>query len=322
MKRNRWMCSIFGVALLVGGGTGWGQEAAPIPPQLPGPVVMERRVVYGNQEGSFIAREAGIELLGFEGLHSGKVVKGAPFSAIAVSESTQTLADGTHIARKTETAVYRDGEGRVRKEVKLPAIGPFATAGEHTFVEISDPVAGTEYVLEPDHKVARKMTRVELGRNGENVMYREARPKAEGNAKTESLGAPSDGGSAGAVMTRKFQGKGEANGTTESLGTQSFGGVSAEGTRVTHTIAAGEIGNDKPISIVSERWYSPDLQLVVMSKRTDPRFGDSTYTLTNIQRQEPAAALFTVPADYSVKEGGPERRMRRTGPPAPPPPGE
>ena len=89
----------------------------------------------------------------------------------------------------------------------------------------------------------------------------------------------------------------------ESLGTQMVNGVNAEGTRVTHTIAAGEIGNDKPITVVSERWYSPDLQTVVKSSRTDPRFGTTTFSLTNIQKAEPAAALFTVPADYTVKEG-------------------
>jgi hypothetical protein len=95
-------------------------------------------------------------------------------------------------------------------------------------------------------------------------------------------------------------------------------GVNAEGTRYTRTIAAGEIGNDKPIVIVSERWYSPDLEMVVMSKRSDPRFGSSTYTLSNIQRQEPAASLFTVPSDYTMKEGGPGRRGHKLHGAAPP----
>jgi hypothetical protein len=102
----------------------------------------------------------------------------------------------------------------------------------------------------------------------------------------------------------------EASGAlkTESLGTQVVNGVNADGTRTTHTIAAGEIGNDKPIQVVSERWYSPDLQTVVKSTRSDPRFGTTTFSLTNIQKAEPAAALFTVPADYTVKAGGPGHR--------------
>jgi hypothetical protein len=131
-----------------------------------------------------------------------------------------------------------------------------------------------------------------------------------------------DGGLKGKIVYRESKGKAEANVKTESLGTQNVNGINAEGTRYTHTIAAGEIGNDKPISIVSERWYSPDLQIVLMSKRSDPRFGDATYTLTNIERQEPAATLFVVPSDYAVKEGGPERRVRKPEPPAVPPPGE
>lgn len=318
-KCNNWMCSILGVALLVSGGMAWGQEAAPAPvpapPQAPG-LVMTQRIF---EEGDFVARWEGIELLGSGALHDGKVVKGAPFSAIAVSESTQTLADGNHITRKTETTVYRDGEGRVRKEVTLPAIGPFATAGGHTFVEISDPVAGTEYVLEPDHKIARKMSRREL--EGGRVTYREFGPKGEANAKTESLSTQSEGGPRGAIVTRKLKGKAEDKAKVESLGTQTVNGISAEGTRFTHTIAAGEIGNDQPINIVSERWYSPDLQIVVMSKRSDPRFGDTSYTVTNIQRHEPGAAFFAVPADYTVKEGGPGvqmKRLERVAPPAPP----
>ena len=134
---------------------------------------------------------------------------------------------------------------------------------------------------------------------------------------------------------QKHMAKEEASGEVqkESLGTQSINGVNAEGTRITRTIPAGQIGNDKAIQIVFERWYSPDLQIVVKSTRIDPRFGTTTYTLTNVQRAEPAATLFTVPSDYTVKEGGPggPRNHHRgfTGaPPAggtadapPPPPG-
>jgi len=105
----------------------------------------------------------------------------------------------------------------------------------------------------------------------------------------------------------------------EDLGTQTINGVMATGTRYTHTIPAGQIGNEKPIVAVSERWYSNDLQIVVKSTRNDPRFGTSTYTVTNIQRTEPASALFTVPADYTVQAGGRGHRGRGVVPPPPPP---
>jgi hypothetical protein len=105
----------------------------------------------------------------------------------------------------------------------------------------------------------------------------------------------------------------------ESLGTKVINGVNAEGTRSTHTIATEEIGNSAPIQIVSERWYSADLQTVVQSTRKDPRFGTTTFSLSNIQKTEPAATLFAVPADYTVKAGGPGFG-HHGGPPAGVPP--
>ena len=106
-------------------------------------------------------------------------------------------------------------------------------------------------------------------------------------------------------------------GQTDDLGTQSINGISAQGTRHTRTIPAGEIGNEKPISIVVETWYSPDLQLLVMSKRSDPRFGETTYSLSNILRKEPDASLFSVPAGYTIEQAGPGQGLRRHAHPGP-----
>lgn len=233
-----------------------------------------------------------IELLGFGGLHGGKVVTGAPFSALATSETTQTLPDGNKITRKTQTTLYRDSQGRSRKEVTLPAIGPFAAQDQpKSFVILQDPVAGKSYVLEMDRKIARLLP---------------ARGKR---------GDPEDH-----LRFQKRAGQDDANVQKEDLGVQTINGVSAQGTRYTRTIPAGQIGNEKPITITSESWYSPDLQIVVMSKRSDPRFGDTTYQLTNIQRTEPAPSLFAVPEGYSVEAGPPRgRRGFRRDAPEPPP---
>jgi hypothetical protein len=225
--------------------------------------------------------------MGFEGLNPGRIVKGAPFSATASSETTQTLQDGNTIHRTTSSALYRDSQGRFRRDVTLSGFGPLQTSGKaRTMITIGDPVAGAHYLLDPEQKVAHKMTPPTGGKGGAS---------SNGNAQT---------------FQQKMQqrvAKEEASGEVkkESLGTQMFNGVNAEGTRITRTIPAGQIGNDKPIQIVFERWYSPDLQIVVKSTRTDPRFGTTSYVLTNVQRAEPAAALFTVPSDYTVKEGGP-----------------
>jgi hypothetical protein len=262
------------------------QDAAPLPPpmamlQVPGP------------EAGMIGER--IELLGFEGMHGGKVVTGVPFSAVAVSESTQTLADGNHIARKTETNLFRDSQGRFRKEVTLPAIGPLATSGPpKSFVFINDPVAGTNFILHPDRKTAETM----------GAGFGKMKELIKGNLEYHRHEAIADG------SVKK-----------EDLGTQTIAGVSAQGTRTTHTIPAGQIGNEKPITIVHEHWYSSDLQIVVMSKRSDPRFGNTTYTLTNIQRGEPAASLFAVPPEYTVTQGGPGHHgnvLFKQGPPPPP----
>jgi hypothetical protein len=256
-----------------------------------------------------------MELMGFEGLNPGKVVKGAPFSATASSETKQTLQDGSNIVRTTSSTLYRDSQGRSRREVTLSGFGPLQTSGKaRTMITIGDPVAGVHYMLDPVQKVAHKMT------------PKGAKGGAWANGNQQAF----------EQKMQKHMAKEEASGEVqkESLGTQSINGVNAEGTRITRTIPAGQIGNDKAIQIVFERWYSPDLQIVVKSTRSDPRFGTTTYTLTNVQRAEPAAALFTVPSDYTVKEGGPGGpRNHRHGfhgdaPPAggtadtpPPPPG-
>ena len=65
---------------------------------------------------------------------------------------------------------------------------------------------------------------------------------------------------------------------------------------------AGQIGNDKPLSIITEVWTSPDLKTVVYSKRSDPRMGDQTFQLTNIVRAEPDPSLFTVPSDFKISD--------------------
>jgi len=232
-----------------------------------------------------------MELLGFGGMHGGKVVTGAPFTGTAITESMHTLADGTKITNKTQVTLYRDSQGRFRKEVSMPPLGDLAEAQPHSFVVIQDPVAGKGYVLNPDKKVAHVMNNPERGKKGE-------RGGAPGGDLLEEPANP--------------------NVTKESLGTQTINGVSAQGTRLTRTIPAGKIGNDKPITITREVWYSPDLQMVVQSKHSDPRFGETTYSLTNVQRNEPAANLFTVPSDYSVKQGNEHRGMMRRGkmPPA------
>jgi len=233
-----------------------------------------------------------MDFLGVREVFEGKVVKGVPYKADAVTEVTQVLADGNKISRRTTSTVWRDSSGRTRRDATLAAVGPVMGHDMPRHVFIHDPVAGTTFVLEPDNRIARRMPAF-----GERMRHdgpdRPERPEGEGG--------PEHGAG---FFNQRVKGPGEEQ--TEKLGTQVIEGLEATGTRTTVTIAAGAIGNERPIEIVSERWYSPELQAVVLSTHRDPRFGDNTYRLTGIQRVEPDKSLFEVPADYTVKEGPPE----------------
>src|SRR6266699_6845857 len=155
MNHRLAMSLILGSMMAVSAGLARAQGAPPPPPP-------RGEVVYGSGPvGDFMPPPMGdrVELLGFEGMRGGKVVTGAPFSGVAVTESAQTLGDGNHITRKTQSNVFRDSQGRVRKEVTLSGFGALAASGEpKSFVVISDPVAKTNFVLHPDTKVAEQMS--------------------------------------------------------------------------------------------------------------------------------------------------------------------
>lgn len=103
---------------------------------------------------------------------------------------------------------------------------------------------------------------------------------------------------AGALGERKWAAKAE----TKDLGTREFSGVKATGVQRSYEIPAGEIGNRNPIVVSTETWTSPELQAVVYQKRSDPRSGEFVFRAESLKREEPAAALFTVPSDYTVKD--------------------
>ncbi len=275
-----------------------------------------------------------------------KVVTGAPYSADAVTESIQTMADGNRIIRNTSAKIFRDSAGRTRREQALKAVGPWSVSGDSpVMISISDPVSGVHYNLNPTTRIANKMmvqrvsgsggegtvsfvtsgasssaTRVKVeGESGGDhikwvtddnrtvILSDESADKAVAELKLKGEMKARAGAVAGTFATPAdavFAFSSDAEVNKESLGTQVVEGVLAEGTRVTFTIAAGKIGNERPIVTVNERWYSPELQAVVMSKNSDPRMGETTYRLTNIIRSEPDPGLFQVPADYTVRESG------------------
>lgn len=249
-----------------------------------GPAVVQERHVIVNHAGPIDA--TGMQEMIFraeEFSMDHKVVAGAPYSASAVTETTQTLADGNHIRHSTKSSVSRDSQGRTRREQSLNGLG-VGQAALPTLVFIQDPVAQTSYVLEADTKIAR----------------------------STSMGGKAMTPPAGSYQMKVMQKVKAPDVKSESLGAQSINGVRADGSRLTRTIAAGEMGNEKPIEVVTDTWYSSELQAVVRSKTSDPRVGETTFELQNVDRSEPSASLFTVPADYTVQEGkGPVTVMRR-----------
>lgn len=212
------------------------------------------------------------------GLHSGKIVTGAPYSATATSQFTQTLVGGNTIQRTRTALVARDSLGRTYEQETISG-GPLAQNGPTTITFISDPVAGYRYVLNPNTKVATR----------------------------HAIRTPSFGGNSN--RTALSNRPADANRVETDLSTQVINGITAQGKSITHTIPAGVIGNASPIVSTTETWYSPDLQVPVLVKWNDPRAGQSTYTLTNIVRAEPSATLFKVPSDYTIQDAPASRQF-------------
>jgi hypothetical protein len=239
-----------------------------------------------------------------------RITTGAPYSAEAVTESTQVLADGNRINRRSVTRVYRDSEGRTRRE-------EVNEAGTVVSVSIVDPVAHASYVLQPESRTAyrenaliamppvmrRKIEAAKEQADGETLDVIKRRQVSEGAAARVMPPPPPPPPSPG-LEARKLERVSAGTATHEDLGQQNIEGVVATGTRTINTIAAGAIGNLQPLKIVSEQWFSSDLRLLVMTKHSDPRTGETVYRLQSIVRAEPDRSLFTVPSDYTLKEAG------------------
>jgi len=205
------------------------------------------------------------------------------------------LSDGTEIATLESDRFYRDSEGRTRVEM--------ASQGRTVIV---DPVARVTVTLNENTKTARKMDMPPATEPRVGVAFSPAQvSKSVASTYTVTIGdstttvtVPADlviagrGGRAGRGNAENRQ--------HEELGVESLNGTLATHTRDTLTIPQGQIGNNRDIHVVNERWYSDDLQMLVKTVNADPRFGENTYELVNISRDEPDASMFQIPADYKL----------------------
>jgi hypothetical protein len=233
---------------------------------------------------------------------AGPPVLDAPYSATGTTEFTLTLGDGTHIKRESAYTIARDSLGRLRRE-----------SGDSIW--ISDPVAQVTHVLTPSTHAVAELPYSRMGRRGISPTMvnvgRGGRGGARGGDGT-AAGArgvnpshPSPalgrGDQIGSTVGDRRGGRGGRTGggaAPASLGHRTIEGLDVVGTRAVSVIPVGQIGNDREIDVTSERWYSDDLQIVVMSRTSDPRTGETTFQMTGIRRAEPSAALFIVPAGY------------------------
>jgi hypothetical protein len=241
-----------------------------------------------------------------------KPVTGAPYSGDIVVSSSQTLADGNHISRSETSHVYRDGQGRMRREQNgsiTVAVAGDRVSTRGTVVLIVDPVAGYSYSLDAEHKIA---WRTAIGATDKvMVQYNAASDEALAKLKAEKEqlaargrsggDAPAEGG--GDIARIKLE-RGIAMANLPPLEHATIDGLAVEGRKTSETIPAGKIGNELPITITNEEWTSTDLKVLVLTKHSDPRTGESTYHLTNVVRADPDPSLFIVPPDYTVKDTG------------------
>lgn len=304
-------------------------------------------VMVSAQQGTTPAPEAAARVVAELSRASSTAVKNAPFSADEVNESVQTLADGNRIVRSSTGKIYRNSEGRTRREMS----GGFGGVLGSTFslaptVSILDPVAGFRYSLDSTLKTAQQSLlqtaqdvhikaltdaqRAAIERNSAmdaaekakvveriQVELEKVRTAMPAIAAVPALPPVAVVTGQDALGTTTVMRAGPAPSSkydtrTEDLGAQTMEGVEVTGTRTTTTIPAGAIGNERPIEIVYEKWYSPELKVTVMSRHSDPRFGEQTYRLTNINRSEPDPSLFSVNG-YRVVNSSPKAAATFSG---------
>jgi len=236
-----------------------------------------------------------------------EVVKGKPYSADTTTETVQTLADGNRIVHRTVSKFYRDSDGRTRREQTFGNVDPEHPSPHEVKVFVDDPVSGLAFVLDPASKSADKVHRSREFLDERN---------AEDDGARIMIKSDSEEGEQGAAgrMLIKFRDEHSGDSNTdlsriqddkrdvvkEDLGIRNIEGVDCNGTRTTTTIPAGAIGNEKPISMVRETWYAPAIAAVVESTTEDPRYGKTTYQLTNVQLSEPSRSLFEPPSDFKI----------------------
>ena len=248
------------------------------------------------------------------------VKKNAPFTADESGETVRIMPDGNRVTENWTGKMARNSEGRIRRDITSGKVGdgssrPFIFGGgivspgivalgagdgvRYSVQSKIDAEMGARTIVTAPTEGASGLTLITTTGNDEEAR-RVVIAKIEEAAASKVHGRVSPEVAARAAVESEVVrailpaplAEGKFNTRKESLGTRDFGGVQADGTRIITTIAAGSAGNDRDIEITSEIWFSKELGVIVYSKRVDPRFGETTYQMTNIVRAEPDASLF------------------------------
>ena len=297
-------------------------------------------------------------MIGVAGPLGAQAATGKPLSAEFLTVHHQSFTDGNHISRSTTSMIYRDAEGRIRRESQLSVPGLPASDASATFITIVDHRLGYGWVLNPQEMVAHRydlndsgpsyVAHVSAQGSGGGFGSPDSKPSSDSAAvaaenphwrahvfaphhshpwpdaaASPAGGAKPDAGSGPFASSFQLEDTGFASAPnmridqpflaapnpvrTENLGEQMLLGYRVHGTRVITTVPSGEIGNDRPIDIVSEQWFSPDLELVMRSVHRDPWGGEFTTTVNRLKRGDQPAWLFEVPSAYKVIDSDTER---------------
>lgn len=316
-----------------------GAQPPPAIPAIPVPGAPVAATVAVPVAAFALQAPSAMGIVALDAVEAVRPVLNAPYSAEAVTEVVQHLADGNRIEQRTTATIARDSHGRIRREQNGLALGAFVTQSDSPLVTITDPASQLHTVLNYEQRVAYRTRAIAFATRADATAPRPRAEAARGTGdagrrlsaaprlQQEMAGVPwrapgvspdfgirlelppdlsNSSGAANATPGVRVEAPGvpdaDVEVRTETLGVQIVEGVRAEGTRTTSTIPAGRMGNVLPIAVVSERWYSPELQVVVMTRRVDPRFGETVYRLTNIVRAEPPSDLFEIPPDFRVDQ--------------------
>ncbi len=248
--------------------------------------------------------------------------KGAAYSADSTTETTQVLQDGNRIKNTNRSKFARDTEGRTRRESTIQMLGPIGKTEEPVVsVFINDPVAKVHYTLDSRAKVALKSksggsvnfqfktqldqrVRQEIDQRVRQEIVME-RKMVQGNTQDvivehKILGPEKH--SATVNLSHTIEANAGGNVKREDLGRRMIEGLNAKGTKMTMTIPAGDVGNERPIEIVTETWFSEEINAMVLTKHNDPRMGETVTRLENIKLGAPPKSLFEPPVDYKIEE--------------------